>query len=460
MKEKVTKIGKNTSAINLGGDVYTISTSAAYMHYQHFDDFKNDWEANPAYVMGKKIVSYGAYNNLPEVISEVMMGNNIAPGIIERQIGLLHGQGVGSFRLEYTDGQIMRNYVEDKEILNWIRPWIRRYIGMAEVEYQHMKGIFPRYYKEKSHRLLGLDRTARDFISRIEIVPSTDARLGFPEQGKEHRIENVKTIYTGDFSNHCLRSGITTYPVFDPMDPFKHNVSMSYNNTYTFAHNFYSLPSYYGTLGWLYRSSEIPDIIKYLVENGISMAYHIHSPSEYWEKIEMDLTMQEENRGKPAEYIKQKLEELKDELLDSISLALAGKKNAGKFFHTVDFLDPMGNRCEWKVEAIDQKLKDFIEAQIKISEAATNAATSGMNLHPSLANVMVNGKMSPGSEMLYALKLYLSTDVSIPEEVIFEPINQAIAANWPDKDIKLGYYRNIVQREENVSPSERVSTNV
>jgi len=74
--------------------------------------------------------------------------------------------------------------------------------------------------------------------------------------------------------------------------------------------------------------------------------------------------------------------------------------------------------------------------------------------------MMMNGKSASGSEMLYALKLYLASDTTIPEEVIFEPINQCIAAMWPAKKARLGFYHKIVLKEENVSPSDRTSTNV
>lgn len=73
---------------------------------------------------------------------------------------------------------------------------------------------------------------------------------------------------------------------------------------------------------------------------------------------------------------------------------------------------------------------------------------------------MVDGKLSSGSEMLYALKLYLASDTSIPEEIILQSVNQAIQINFPNTPWRLGFYHKIVLREEDVSPSERTSKNV
>ncbi|WP_333862562.1 hypothetical protein [Sphingobacterium sp.] len=451
MSASIDKIGKNSAAIKLGtGKVYMVSCESYTNRHSHFSDFQNDWESYASYVQGKKIVPYGPNDNLPQVIRDVMGTNHIAPGIIERRNGLIYGQGPLPYETVIEDGKPVRKYTFDKEIDDWWKSFdSRKFIEMSMTEFAHMKGVFVRRHQSKGWRIGRQNR-----INELVVVPSINARLAFPEEGKELRLENVPAIYTGDFPNLCTTTGITTYPIYKSSDPFKHEVAMNYHNSYTFAYNFYSMPSFMGTLKWLMRSSETPDIIEYLTINGISAAWHIHSPAEYWDNKKIELY--KEHSGKPEEFINQKLDELKDELFESIARALTGKKNAGKFIETVDFLDPSGNRCEWKIEPLDQKIKDFIEAQVKVSDTAVHAAMSGMNLHPSLANVMVQGKLSSGSEMLYALKLFLATDVSIPEEIIFEPVNQAIAANWPGKNIKIGFYRDPVSSEQDTKPNERL----
>lgn len=143
-------------------------------------------------------------------------------------------------------------------------------------------------------------------------------------------------------------------------------------------------------------------------------------------------------------------------LLDSMTEVLTGKENAGKFFHTIDIVDDMGHVTEWKIEAVDQKIKDFVESQLKISEASVSAITSGMGLHQSLSNIMVNGKLASGSELLYAFKLYLHSDVEIASQAILEPLNQAIAFNFPGRDLKLAFYHKSLQSEEALTSSDRL----
>ncbi|GHB44410.1 hypothetical protein [Mongoliitalea lutea] len=447
--EKPLKVG-NSRVLRVDASAFVMGQNP----FNQFDEFVNiqkniDWEADPTVVQGIKLVPHGVNNDLPVIIRDIMDKNNLAPGILEREIGLLYGDGPQLYNLVFENGFVRREYVADPEIQSWLDSWdYKRYIDMAMVEFKYMKGIYTKVVRNRGPRA-GFEGR----INYLQVVPATDARLAWPETGPL-RLESVKRIYVGDFQNHCLHTGLTGYPVFDPMDPFRYPITLGYDNKYSFGRNFYSVPSYYGSLNWIMRSSDIPEVLRYLSENGITSAFHIHHPARYWEDKEEKL-----RQMYPTEtdaQLQKRIEQLKDELFESISKVLTGKRNAGKFIETVDFYDEQGNLCQWKVESIDQKVKDFIDAQIKISEKADSATTSGMGLHPSLSNIIVNGQLSSGSQMLYALKLYMASDTTIPEEVVFQKINQAIAANFPKKKLRMGFYHHSVAREEDVNPEGRV----
>ncbi len=57
----------------------------------------------------------------------------------------------------------------------------------------------------------------------------------------------------------------------------------------------------------------------------------------------------------------------------------------------------------------DQKVKDFIDAQINIANEALFQVTSGIGLHPALSNLSKDGNLPSGSEQLYSFKIYLAT---------------------------------------------------
>ncbi len=409
-----------------------------------------NWEYSSQHVMGKRIVSYGEGNDLPVMVRDLVQNNHLAPGILQRQKGLLYGQGAFLYRNVVNGDEIVRQWVDDAEISAWLRSWDAfRFIEKATVETSHMNGYYAIHFMERGQRLGDkLGRKAK--IARLKFVPTANGRLQWVDSKD---IEDVKEIYVGDFENGCIPNGIQTFPVYDPFDPGKHPVSASYNYVYTFGRNFYSTPAFMGAIRWILRGSDIPLIFKYVTDNGLNLAYHIHSPSQYWEDKKAKL--QEIHPTLQPVELDRKLAKVKAEIMETITEVLSGKTNAGKFFESIDFFDQDGNLCTWKIEAVDQKIKDFVESQLKIGDAANSAITSGMQLHPSLTNIVMNGTLGSGSQMLYAHKIYQLSDTAIPEMVVLGPINQAIRYNFGG-DLQLGFYRKSGLAEEKVSPDDRL----
>ena len=136
-------------------------------------------------------------------------------------------------------------------------------------------------------------------------------------------------------------------------------------------------------------------------------------------------------------------------------------EECGKIYAHHPVLSDEANDFEgWKVTPIDKKVKDYIEAQIRISNKADAAATSGFGIDPVLANLILENKLSSGSEKLYSIKVYNASETAIPDMILCKPVQEYINANWPGTDIRIGLYRNVVSQEENVSPGNRMKENI
>ncbi len=406
-----------------------------------------NWENTPHAIGDFRIVPYGPNNLLPSELRSTVDDNNLAPGIIERQLGLLFGQGVFLYQLAFEDGEIKHLWQQDNEIESWLSDWdFMSYIKGITTDYLYLKGFFNAIYLTRGHRLGSAPK-----ISHLEHIPAKNARL---EWADSRKLSDVKHILVGNFEQNCYDTGIQSFPVYDRRNPARYPVSAAYNSTYSFSRDFYSVPPYWGALRWIVRGSEIPTIFKYVTDNGLNLAYHVHSPFEYWEN-KREVIKQMHPEWSEAQ-VEKRIAELSTQLLEDLTHVLSGKENAGKFFHTVDITDETGATHTWKIEAIDQKIKDFVDSQLKIAEASSSAITSGMGLHPSLSNVMVNGKLASGSEMLYAFRLHLLSNVAIAEQAILEQINQAIAFNFPKKNLRLGFYHQSLKAEEALSSSDRI----
>lgn len=407
----------------------------------------------PSRIGDVEFVPLGNSNSLPDELRALLDENNIGPELLRKKAGLQWGQGPALYRTEFdAEGKRKKIFVSNPEIENWLKSWdYESYLLKAITEYEVMEGHFTRYHLNKGPRI-----GAKAFIAKLENVSHVRGRLGWYNKNLE-----ITYLLDGDFDRPWL-NGVTVYPVFDPLNPFRYQVSMRYSNLPNFAlENDYSRPSFYGGLNWMKTSNSIAKILNYFNLNTAAIKWHITSPSAYWEH-HRELLMQRciENPEKYGQYSDDILDKFKQDKIAEISKALTGIDKVGKAVHTEEIFDQLsGSYVGWKFTAIDPKIKDYIDAQINISKRAAFETTAAFGLHPALSNLSADGNLPSGSEQLYAFKLYLMTSTDIPESIICKDINFAIQSNFPNTELKLGFYHDVVITEEATSSKNRIKNN-
>ena len=410
------------------------------------------WDMDPLTVAGVRVVPWGADNNLPKNIRRILEKNNLAPGILDRKLGLIYGQGPMLYTLDVQENERVQNWIQDEEIQDWLDSWdYRGFIRHMLMEYNHLKGCFVKYHSGKAVRL------GKPWIHSLECVPSADCRLVWPKNDSRN-VDDIEDIMVGDFDAYTNPS-YKLYPVFDKWHPARHEVAMKYHSMRSFGRNFYSISSFYGSVPWMADANALPEIIAYLNNNMIAAAYIVHVPQGYWQ--EKRNVIVDKHPDFTEAQITCMLDDVKETLARQIAEVMAGKNNAGKFFMCVDFIDLDGHEQSWKIEPIEMNIDKYIDALSKISRIADSSTTSGLGLNPALANIIIDGKGDSGSQMLYALKLFYGADTQIPEDIALEAINDAIRINFPQKKgIFIGLYRKVINKEDNVTAGERATNQV
>lgn len=432
---------------------------------EHFSDFLHwdgcDWDSDPVTVGSVRTVPWGPRDNMPTQVRDLLEKNNIGPGIIQRKLGLIYGQGVELYRPtpnpspKGEGNEIVRKWVQDAEVSEWLRTWdYKRYVRQALQEYLHMNGHFTRYVMAKGVRI------GKVRVARLDCLPSKDCRLVWPSTSEGYLAnpmpEDIKQVLVGDIGRN---RALSLYPVFEKQRAGDFEAAVRYHNLGSFGRTLYSICSFHGSIPWMENANDISEIVRILNENMIAAAYIVHEPSGYWDRKLMQLM--EDHPEWSDTMINAKMEQLRDDITKKLAEVMAGKHNAGKFFTCIDFIDERGNKQEWKVEPIDMNIDKYLNAQKQISKIADSASTSGFGLAAPLSNIIIDGKSDSGSQMLYAVKLFFAADTQVAEEVVLEALNDALHINFPAKrDLQFGFYHKIIQKEENVSASERTMNNV
>ena len=86
---------------------------------------------------------------------------------------------------------------------------------------------------------------------------------------------------------------------------------------------------------------------------------------------------------------------------------LSGSDNQGKAYSSISFMDSSGNEQQWKIETIDLKYKEYIEALIAYDKRTEQALLSSVGLDASITAVDKDGVISKsGSDSYYNYLIY------------------------------------------------------
>lgn len=402
---------------------------------------------------GYNIVPEGTDNKFPYQLQQLIDDNNLTNGILQRQRGLQYGQGLALYTVKFDQGRRMVEWAWDEGIGLELEKWnYEEYLMNTLLDL-----IFKREYCTKIIGNRGM-RVKLDAIPTALVhMPVADCRREWPDANGI-----VKNIFVADWRNGTPDT-IDRYPLFDPLKGLQNPTSIHYERMYQPGRNIidYSVPGFYGARKWIQRSNVAPDILKAQTDNGLNIKWHIISPQSYWETKRT--VLQEQCKKTNTEYREQMLETLKDKILSGLAKVLSGIDNVGKFFHSESVMQELGvgrtEIVEWQILPLDMKVKDFTEAQIEISKRADSAITSGAGLHPSLANIIVDGKLASGSEQLYAYKLFIATETPILGAKALRVMNLWKKLRFPNVPGTFGFYHDIVKREETITASDRTMSN-
>jgi len=136
------------------------------------------------------------------------------------------------------------------------------------------------------------------------------------------------------------------------------------------------------------------------------------------------------------QFSKEKREDAKAKLRKEMNDWLAGSENVGKAF--VSYVKQNGLEADkWKISSLEAKLND--EAFTILFEQSNMAMTSAHGLHPTLAAVETQGKLSSGSEMRNAYLVYMALKTKNTRAILLEPLYEIKKINnWPD-EVQFGF---------------------
>jgi hypothetical protein len=381
-----------------------------------------------------KVARWGKNNLKPNYWLQLLGESNINEQLIATKVNFALGRVYAFKWEEQEDGT-------HKKVKIDIDPQILRYMNSRKVRRVLRARATDFFIHGNVWAKMKLNR-GRDAVADIEHIDAFRCRLEMKNKGKVNghyicadwrypRWTNEKKQY----SENC---NVIRWPSFDEERPLRYMISMLHSKFYWSGQEYYGKQPWQSGHNWINYSNKMPVWGAANINRAFNIKYHIKYPDSYFDYLEDEFDTVEEREAE------------KDRVFLHLDSILAGAENAQTTFFTSFEIDPMSGRsmASWEIEAVKSDLKD--DAFIKAFEVSNSAMTSAQGVDPSLAGILLHGKMPPsGSEKRISYQLHEVLKTDEVREIMFEPWSIMRDVNGWDPDLQFGIQvRNIVTLAE------------
>ncbi len=385
------------------------------------------------------IAKWGDDNLFPQTVLEECESSTIIPSTLDWKSRALYSGGIVVGKSEFIEkgGEVVEIFKPEKNT-DWEKFYktnnIKKYLIEAASDFYWFYNVFPEI-------ILSRDRSK---ITNIAIQEAYDCRWSFQNE-KTGLVDFCYIDKNWKENGGRLSSKFVKVPVIDPYydpvtalrerkDSFKYIYPVSYP---TPGKTFYQLAHWNSIRksGWLDIATEIAKFKKSLMENQLSIKYHIQIADYWWTW----------KYPKWASYDDKKRSELKTTELTAFNEFLKGSEKAGKSIITTFKFDPHINReyPGWKIEALDDKIKEG--AYIEDSQEASSHMLYALGVDGTLIGTAPGKNIGAGSgsDKRVAFNIYISL-CKIHQDIILEPFEFIRDYNGWDPDLQFRFRNSLI----------------
>lgn len=369
-----------------------------------------------------RIRQWGKKNNLPQMREDLVSGSNIVPALLNTKRDMLLGAGLMAYRERFEDGALAIDEIDMPPVIaSWIEEaGFEKELRSAARELEWHANVFTEFVMDKGGR-----------VKSIRTKECTEVRA------EEKTVDNViKNFYWSagwgvSSQKEEFQKKIIRIPAYDPAQKQKKFLLHTGNDTCR-TDKYYFSPAWWSGWQWIDLANTIPHFHRSNLQHGYTIRYHIEIPEDYFETDDID-SRTPEDVGNALDV----QETRKKDLINHLNEFLAGAKNAGRAFVSTYRTDLGKEFPGIKITAIKTDLQD--KALIELFTASNQANISAQAIHPVLAAIETQGKLSSGSEIRNAFTMYMAIKAPTQRNILLEPLRLVGKINgWP-ADVKIGF---------------------
>jgi len=436
-------------------------------------------------INGYQVAARGSNNALVEETERDIEANRLLPRLYNKQMTILYGNGPMLYRTSIQNNKVVKQWVENKEVSSYFDRWMLN--GMEQSINDFCKTNAKNYYYFRDFfskaRMSYGSSIGKMPIAGLEAMENKDCRLCTSRMDVATTLmqyRDLRQIAVGPWQFGGINFQI--YPRFDIRELSNYNFAAISHHREKSVGDFYgNNETHQGTRSYIRGANQNADYINSFLKNSLAAKLHIIIPDSWMEQKRKQITnLCNENKKRAAlipplaavkyndieigtDFRESSLIQYVNQELRKLSAYLSGTENQGKAWATYSHREGQNKEEDrWKIENIDMKYKEYIEALITYDKRADEVITTSVGLDASVSGIAKDGIISKsGSDLYYNYLIYLLS-LTHDDEKVCEPLNQVcLQGNFPQlyaEGYRVGFYREVPSRQEDVSPANRLNT--
>lgn len=370
-----------------------------------------------------EVVTWGDKNDLPQYRESLVVNNQIVPSLMKRKRDIICGQNFYAYLEQYDDNG-------NRNIREASMP------PMAEAFFRVFRNMAPDIIAD----------ALKHETSFVEFVVNRDGSLNAMQslEAKYMRAApkaggRINTWYWSNAWTNTMRKALNnqgemldSIPVFNPTK--KQAKYLIVNTDMMFNDGYYPIPSWWGSRHWIELANVIPLFHAANLRNMSAPRWVLVIPHDYFTDYEaLNAATTEEERAK----LRASEKAARQSFIDDFNSLVTGVENSGRTL-TVQSIqeEVMGKIVDKRIhiEPLIIDLRD--EALLKLYDASNVANTSAQGLHPTLANIETQGRLSSGSEIRNAYLLWLVIAAPYYRSILEGIVEHARERGWIEREFR------------------------
>lgn len=376
-----------------------------------------------------KIQTWGKNNLLPQDREALVLDNNIVPELMATKRDITVGGGLMCYREIFEGG---KRRIEEVEMPAAAKAWFEalpELNGGQDIQAFLLKccrnliyhaNIFPEFVRDLGGNKIASMRAleCRHIRPQKQDVKGKINNWFWSGNWKEIKKEEFQPKTIANYAGEAKKQPKFVMHIMDDV----------------LSDEYLGIPTWWGGRAWIECANAIPIFHINNLRNGYTIRWHIEIPKDYfWDYTAATTTQKEKDNAK------QKETQAKQEFLQRLNSFLAGFEQAGRAIITDYEINKAANKDfpGIKITPLNVDLKD--KALLDLFEKSNDANISAQGIHPTLAAIQTQGKLSSGSEIRNAFMMYVAIKTPVKRDLLLKPIQYVHKVNGWTADIKWAF---------------------